>query len=334
MTQRLHPLLRQTGLAVPPDPVVRRAAAGLAWDEVLSGAAGGLALAAQQGEPVNAYQVRWKAVLAGWMHPVEGVAAPRVTFDEVPAGLLEQARSATKAAKARGQELRVGLARARSMAGDQWVLLLSAAGDVGPVAREPEPGAEVELIGARFWLSDPDGAVHPGVSGKYRFDQAGGWLVEARGGAGGPEGQERVIARFPLFVGERTPLVPPVGSDAEAVPGDVEASTEVLFGQIRAWHGVAGVRRDATLDSVARARLRSWSEGAALAPAAQALRAAGYVSGAVGGLACEGATVAACLDGAWWSLDDHALFAGGWRAAGFAAAPGGAGVRAVIVLSE
>lgn len=316
------------GLAVPPDPVVRRAAAGLPWDEVLSGAAAGLALAAQQGEPVNAYRVRWKAVLAGWMHPVQGVAAQRMGFDEVPRGMLEQAAEAARAAKAEGREIRVGLARARSVAGDQWVLLLSAAGDVGPVAREPEAGAEVQLVGARFWLADPGGAVHQGVSGAYRFAEAGGWMAEARGERG------EVLARFPLFVGGRTPLTPPVGSDAEAAPGDAAASAAALYGQIRAWSGEGAVRRDATLDSVARARLRAWEGGGVLPPAEQAMRAAGFYGGQTGGLECEAATVAACLDGAWWSLDDHAMFAGGWRSAGFAAAPGGAGVRAVIVLAE
>lgn len=309
-------------LAAPQDPLVRRLAAGLPWDEVLSGAAGGVALSALQGEPINGYRVRWKAVLAGWMSPVLGIATQKVGFDEIPETLIAQAREQGKIRAGSGDR-RIGLARARSMSGDQWVLLVSDAADIGPVLREPPQGGSVEFLGARFWLSAPDGGVYEDVSGAHRFPQAGEWLVEARDAAGG------TVARFPLFVGEDTPMLPPIAGEREGPP---EEAALGLLQEIRAWYGLGPLRRDPTMDSVARARLRVWNDGGAPPEPAQSLRAAGFFETETAGLQCEAGSVAACLDGRWWSLDDHAAFSGPWRSVGLAVEPGPT-LRLMVVLA-
>ena len=65
---------------------------GLPWDEVLSGAASGVALAMIAGEKPTPYWLRWHAVLAAWPYPLVGFYSARVAYGEVPTDLLANAQ--------------------------------------------------------------------------------------------------------------------------------------------------------------------------------------------------------------------------------------------------
>src|SRR5688572_17487151 len=70
--------------ATPPDPLVARVARDLPWDEVLSGAAAGVALEAVAHRAVDDYVVRWKAILAGYPFPIVARAITTVPNGKVP----------------------------------------------------------------------------------------------------------------------------------------------------------------------------------------------------------------------------------------------------------
>ena len=303
-------------LTEPGDSVVSSAMHGLPWDEVLSGAASGVALAMLQGEKPTPYWLRWHAVLAAWPYPLVGFYTARVAYGEVPKDLIADARLRAAA----GQDL--GVVRARDADGDLWVLLASQrTTELGPLPRDPEVGSSLQLLGARFLLVDPEGERHVQEEGSFKVDEAGVWLVEAQA----PDGSR--IASFPLFAGGKPPQVPPVEAE---VSGLTEAAALAVLDDIRAWYQFPTLARDAGLDSVARARLRGLRDGG-LPPAENSLRAAGFVDVPVAGAECHARTIAACLDGLWWTPDQRRIFAPDLNSVGVAVESDSAGVTVVLV---
>lgn len=271
-------------VSTPPDPLVASVMQGLAWDEALGGAAAGVALELVDGRTVDTYGLRWKAVLAGYPYPVARFGSAEVSPGTVAEALAAEARAQAQA----GAD--VGLVRARARGKDIWVLLVgSRRGDLPAFAREAKVGERVDLR-APVLFASPEGAVARGSV--VALDQAGEWLVQARDEAG-------VVATVPVYVNTKTPLEPPIQDDAR---GDTpEAAARDLVAALAGWYGRSTPGWDPGLDSVARARLRTLLDGGELPPATGQLAAAGWVGLPVAGGECRGTSVAACLDGMWWS---------------------------------
>lgn len=298
-------------VAPPPDPVVARVMDGAPCDEVLSGAAAGLALDLGNDGPIDAYAIRWRAVRAGYPYAVVAAAHARVAAGGVPETLVADAR--TRAAG--GAE--VGLARARDGEEDVWVMLVGAPGaPVDRVPREHAVGDRVTL-GAGWRVADPTGEVRA-VSGPLTLDVAGEWLVQDPNGS----------ATFPLYVGRKTPETPPVVADSSGAT--VEDRARAVLSRVWSWYGREAPDFDSALDSVARARLRALQAGEGLPPVDEQLRKAGFVDVPVAGAECRAADPVACLDGIWWSLERRAVLAGDHDAVGVAS--GAVGGETVLVV--
>ncbi|HND32609.1 MAG TPA: hypothetical protein PLA94_21585 [Myxococcota bacterium] len=288
----------------PGDPVVKKALRELPWDEVLSGVASGLALDLLQGDEPGAFQIRWRGVLAAWPYPVLGMRTEQTEYDAIPVRLIEEAKRQASL----GMDL--GLVRGRSGEGDLWVLVWSRrTAELGPIPREPSVGQRVELVGADFTVVDPLGVRKNLGEGAWVPSEPGEWLLEART----PGGQQ--ITRIPIFVGEATPLLPPIQKQAT---GEPENAAWALFSTIRTWYQLPLPERDPGLDAVARVRLRSLVAGEKPPPAEGMLRSAGYVDVPVGSAECTATTVADCLDQLWWSTEFRAFYQGDWTAVGLA----------------
>ena len=157
--------IRHTGQPV--DPLVTQVLGGRAWDEVLSGAASGLALTLAARGEVDLSAARWAAVRAGYPFQVLGVDVVHVAHEATP----------TLNVPTDGD---LGLVRARGPDDDIWVVLHGAGGpDLPPVPREAHVGDFVPLSGATWRASSPDGEVRA-LTGGILLDRAGEWLLEAR----------------------------------------------------------------------------------------------------------------------------------------------------------
>lgn len=304
-------------LAESPDPIVSKALRGLPWDEVLSGAASGVALGILEGEKPTPYRLRWHAVLAAWPYPLVGFASARVEHGAVASEIVEEARKRAAA----GQEL--GVVRARQADGDWWVLLASTKPEeLGPLPRDPESGATLHLLGPHFLMVDPRGRSYEQGAGDFKVQQEGVWIVRAQ------DNSDQTIATFPLFVGIQAPLVPPV---AEEVEGLNEAAGRQVMNEVRAWYQLPDFQEDDALDSVARARLNALLSKEALPEPTRSLRAAGFVDVPVAGAECRAPTVASCVDGLWWTPERRAIFTPDLRSLGIAVHTDAQGVTMVLV---
>lgn len=304
--------------ATPGDPVVATALAGLPWDEALAGAAAGVALQITAGLEVDAYALRWAAVTAAYPYPIVERSTARVAEDEVPEALVATARARA------GSGHDVGLVRARDGKGDVWVLLVGQRRvDLGRIPREYGVGESLALADASFVVADPSGRVRT-ASRALTFDAAGEWLLQGRDAQG-------VIATMPLYVGVPTPEEPPILDDArgDALP----AQARDLLGALYNWYGREPATFDPMLDSVARARLRALQEGEALPAVETQTRVVGYADRPAGSAECRAATVAACLDGMWWSPERRGVLVGGYPDVGVAAEAVEGGVLVVVVVA-
>lgn len=302
--------------AAPTDPLVASALGGAGWDEALAGTAAGVALDLLADKPVDAYALRWRAVLAAYPYPVIERAVARTPAGEVPAELSAHAR----ARAAEGHD--VGLVRARDDEGDLWVLLVGdRRGDIGRVPRELGVGESISVAGARFVIADPDGDVRP-IDARLTFDVAGEWLLQARDDRG-------VVATVPLYVGVPTPEEPPILDDAR---GDaLDAQVRDLLGALWRWYGEEPATMGTNLDVVARARLKALQAGEPLPPVESQTRAAGYGALPAAAAECQAASVAACLDGMWWSPERRGVLVGGYEELGIAVTTGAEGVVIALV---
>lgn len=289
----------------PSDPLLARAMGSLPWDEVLSGAAAGVALDLADDVAASPYRLRWRAVRAGYPYPITHYASARVAQGAMPDALLAEVR----ARGAQGGD--TGLARARDGEEDIWVYLAGRPrAELGRIAREYAVGEAAELGPGRWKVADPAGGVRE-TNGRLVLDRAGEWLVQAVD-AQGP------VATLPLYVGRDTPLEPPITADAA---GDtVEARAQAVLAALWGWYGRDAPAFDTGLDSVARARLNLLLAGGPVPAAEEQLRRAGFVDGPVAGADCRAADPVACLDGIWWSPDRRAVLAGDFRALGVASA--------------
>lgn len=300
-----------------PDPIVANALHGLPWDEVLSGAASGVALAMIGGEKPTPYRMRWHAILAAWPYPLVGYYTARVEYGEVPKALVDDAKKRAAA----GQDL--GVVRARDATGDLWVLLASEhPQELGPLPRDPDSGSQLNLLGADFLLTDPLGNACSKGEGSFRVEQPGVWLVEART----PHGDH--IATFPMFVDGKPPQVPPIEQE---VRGKNDAAALAVLDDVRAWYNLPSLVEDPSLDSVARARLHSLTAGESLPSPEKSLRAAGFVDVPVAGAECKARTVAECLDILWWTPERRSIFSANLNTVGVAVQSDDKGVTIVLV---
>lgn len=288
--------------ATPSDPVVARVMAGVPWDEVLSGAAAGVALDLGEDRPLDAYSIRWRAVRAGYPHAVVSQAHVRVAAGQVPESIVAEvaARGPT------GADL--GLARARDGDEDVWVLLVGRPeATVDRIPREHAVGDRVSFGAGGWRLVDPRGLVRD-AGPVTILDITGEWLAQAPNGS----------ATFPLYVGRKTPDSPPIV--ASAAGETIEDRARDVLGHVWGWYGRPEPEFDSALDSVARARIRALQAGEALPAPEDQLRKAGFVDVPVSGAECRAPDPVACIDGIWWSLEGREVLVGDHSSVGVASA--------------
>ncbi len=277
---------RQT---LPKDDLVAQVALGMVWDEALSGAAAALALSAST-PSLEASQ--HAAHRAGYPYPVRVVSSGSVRAGNHPDALLRTLH------KVMGKTDRLGLARVRNGINDRWVALVSAPVDkLEPFHREQPVGAELQIktAGPGTWMAvSPSGLVKSGrIPAALKLDEEGEWWLEV-------DGLHETIAAVPLFVGMRTPPSPVIDLPGEPISGPVAAADEamILVSSIREAFSMPALRDDGTLETLAQYPLElllseQWDRTTGLGR----LQAAGFVGGPVGQVQCQGATVAACIDG-------------------------------------
>lgn len=303
---------------VPSDAVVAGAMGGAPWDEVLSGVASAVALEAAEGRDVDAYSLRWKAVLAAYPYPIVERAMVRVPAGTLPADLITTARSRATAG------MDVGLVHARTRDDDVWVLLVGQApADLPPVARESRPGETLEL-GRPFVAADPSGRVRTATHA-ITLDLGGEWLVSVRDDNGS-------VATMPFYVGVPTPTEAPILNDAQG--STPEAQARDLLGALSNWYGRGTPTFDDGLDLVARLRLKALVAGDVDRSAEELARSTGQATGAVSAGDCRADGAAACLDGMWWSPERRAVLIGDYTRYGVAAAEADGKLVMVIVGAE
>lgn len=313
--------------AAPRDPVVAQVAAGLPWDESLSGAGTTLVLDAAGADLDRA---RWAAWRAAYPHPVvqvvEGRSAPGAVPEGLPALLAQLLRP--------GDQL--GLVRARAPGADRWVALIGRpAVPLGPVPRRVEVGATVEIAvpqGFSVHTLAPDGRLrHTDGPAAFAAGAAGVWWVEVHA----PDGS--VAAGFPLGVGVDPPREAPVPLPGAAAPGP-SAAADRLLEAVNAWRAAAGlspVRAEPALAALAARPLDGLLSGAFDPAAAERrLDAAGFAGGPRAALGCTAPTPALCVDGWARSVASRAsLLHPGLRLAGVGAEARTDGLSAVLLLS-
>lgn len=295
----------------PVDPLVAQVLGTRPWEEVLSGAAAGVALKAVNRIEVDLARARWAAVRAGYPYPVDRVDIVHVAHDAVPALPLPTSGD-------------IGLVRARGPDDDIWVVLSGRGGPELPaIPREAQVGDSIALGELSWRAAGPAGDVRE-VAGSLVLDRAGEWLLQARQG-------DTVVATLPVYVGASMPEEAPVGA---AVSGqDAEEATFNAVAEVWKWYGREAPVRDTGIDSVARVRLRQVQDGAPGASPAVLLRRAGFVDGA-SGAECKAPTLAECIEQMWWSPEQHAVFAAEYRALGVATQTEPGGVRVVVMAAR
>jgi len=315
------------GAEHPADPLVATAVeqVGARWSESLAGAAGALALSG-----ARAGSASWACVRAGYPHTVVLRVQGAEAAGAWPAGLIEQLRGRLRP----GDDL--GLARARSIEGDRWVALVGRPQvEVPPFPRELQVGELLALpdLGVHYALVSPRGRLVEGATPvRHALDAPGEWLIELISPQDG-----RTLLSVPLFVGQATPVEPPLPEAGPAAgPESARAELLRLLHRLRADQGLSPLSVDPTLDGLARhpleqLRAGAWDRGAGEAR----LRAAGFVGGPVAQLSCAGPTAAACLG----QIAGHgrgrvALLQPGLRLVGLAAEVRADGLIAVINLSS
>lgn len=294
-----------------PDRLVVQVMAGRPWEEVLSGAATAIALTLTSRGEADVSTARWAAVRAGYPFPVLGLQVVHAPHDQVPALSLP----------ATGD---VGLVRARGPDDDIWVVLHGGGGpSLPPIPREAAVGDFVALTGPSWRASNPFGVVTELGTGVV-FDREGEWLLQAYSGA-------TILATLVVYVGESTPEHSPFLTEVSGA--DPEEATFNAVAAVWDWYGRDAPLRDSGMDSVARVRLRSLSQGAAPEAAEVLLRRAGFVDGAAGA-ECEAESLRACIEQMWWSPAHRGVLAGDYASVGVATSNNGHGVRVVVLAAN
>lgn len=302
---------------VPRDPVVARA-----WphevDEGLSGAAAAIGMTVGAAGSLATGDLRWRAILAGYMWPIRAASVASVPTEQVPADIVALAEQHATTGD-------IGLVRTRNGEMDTWVVLVGEPGGKLPgFAREISPGVELAFPGFEARVSEPDGDLRA-TGGSAKFTEVGEYLVElSKSGI--------KAGSFPIYAGARTPQAAPfAGAASSEIAGDLDEEVLVRMDALDAWYKRPAAERDPMLDTIARSRLRIWAAGQKLGAVGEHLASAGYLDG-FGGV-CRAATVADCLDAMWWSVDDRAALSAPMASVGWAAQPTAGGV-AVVVLGQ
>lgn len=284
----------------PSDPAVVAVLAGAPWDEVLSGAAGGMALDLAEGRDVDDIALRWHTVRAGYPYAVTVGQVSHVAAGALPPDLAARVQAHA--------DSDIGLARARGQKGDVWVLLVATPRrTIAPLAREYLVGET--LVATGLTVVDPLGTVRP-LGGTIALDAPGEWLIQASDAFG-------AIATLPLYVGEPTPEVPPIPSTGGGTTVDEQARS--ILTHVWGWYGRDAPEFDPMLDSVARARLRDVLAGTETSAERQ-IRAGGFTEGPVSAASCRAVDAAQCLDRIWWSPERRAVLTGDYTTLGVASA--------------
>lgn len=320
--------LYATGSSSPRDTEVAAMAAGLPWDEALSGAAGALAMMPSTAAPSLA-QARFAAATAGYPYEVRSLTVGKVLVDTEPDGLLDELRRQLRA----GEDL--GLARARIGEQERWVALFGVRhGSVDPFPRTLASGEELVLKGSgdRAYLVSPRGeVVDVGMPATHALRTDGEWWVEVW------SGPTRVVA-VPVMVGRAAltaPYFEPTAARLEG-PQDAEDDALDLVDAVRQAFGLLPLQDDGTLAQLARLPVDDLALGRFdRASAELRLQGAGFVGGASAAVACTGDTVEACVDSLMRSGQDRAaLLNPGMRLAGAAAQVSTSGVAIVLNLAS
>ena len=303
----------------------------LPWSESLSGAATTLAL--DDDEQLTLEAARWAAIRAGYPHPVVTI----VTGIEPPGAVPEELLDALGPVVHIGDHL--GLVRARSAAGDQWVALVGRPGvDLDPFPREYPVGASLQVTGHSLspWVVvSPSGAVRRGgLPVDLTLDQPGEWWLEFQASPSDPTPRLGV----PLYVGVPTPKAPTIVADDGRLPDPSELrdrTLDALF-DVRTAFGLPEFTWDATLASLAATPVQQVLAGTWDAEqGVRRLRGAGFIGGPAAQLACTAPTVSACVTHLVRHADARSqLLLPGLRLAGVAGEVRTSGVTLVINLSS
>jgi hypothetical protein len=303
--------------ARPGDALVAGALGDTPWDEALAGAAAGVLLSEIAGVPVDPRGLRWKRILAGYPWPIVAQARAQTAPGEVPAELLERAKTETAA----GND--IGLVRARDDGQDRWLLLVGAPrGALPRLAREVKSSERIDLPGVTARVVDPLGVVQVLAAPSLVLDFRGEWLLELTTPEGG-------VSILPVYAGAGAPAESPIRAPASSLDDDVAVAS--VIDDLRRWYRQEPVRREPTLDSVARARLRQFQAGEPLPDIQRQLASAGFVQEAGAAGTCRAEDVADCLDRMWWSVDQRAPLVGNFGEIGFATTRAGGSLVVVLV---
>jgi len=278
------------GEIVPRDPLVRATveAGGLPWVESLSGAAGRLAMGSEG--PPDLVSARWAATRAGYPYDVQQVIVGEEVAGGYPTGLAELIR----------QKLRpgdqIGLARARVLERDRWVVIIGRpALQLPDFPREQRQGAVLQLAAdrpGRWTLVSPVGVIHEGALPVAAvLDLDGEWWLHI-------EGVEGRLG-LPLYVDIPTPASSLVGDAPRGLKGpqDAEAAVLQILGDVREAFGAPALQLDPTLRALTAHPLEALQAGQLDHGAAEArLRAAGFLVGPSRVLSCKAPDAAVCMD--------------------------------------
>ena len=316
-----------TKQTLPADDLVAQVALGLVWDEALSGAAAALGLG---GEGVTLEAAQHTAHRAGYPYPVRVVSSGLVPAGQHPDALLRTLH------KVLDKTDHLGLARVRVGVHDKWVALIASPVDtLQPFAREQAIGAVVDLrtVGPGTWMAiSPSGTTHTGqLPSQLTLDEAGEWWLEV-------DGMHETIAALPIYVDMGTPPESLIVLPGDEFAGPVAAADEamILVSSVREAFSMPGLQDDGTLETLAQYPLslllaQQWDRTTGI----DRLHAAGFIGGPVGQIQCQGATVAACIDGMMRSARERQhLLNPAFRIGGAAAQVSTEGVTIVLNMAS
>jgi len=242
-----------TRVGPPSDPLVATVSGELPWEESLSGAAGAIGVELAAGRPPDSWGVRWAAMRAGYLYPIE-----EFSYEMVPEGAVSHRVLDILQQTAQPRD-HAGLVRVRGGRGDFWVGLVGRPRiELQPVPRALPPGGELELVytssdALQISLVSPSGRLEQSDLWQGRsivLDEEGEHWVELRDSVG-------VVAAFSVYVGEQADLTVPLPQTEHLVADleTLELDTWELLDTVRAHYGWETPAGDPILGPVARAHL-------------------------------------------------------------------------------
>lgn len=287
---------------IPRDPLVARVVGkGLPWDEALSGAATALVL--DDTHKPSLSRAHWAAIRAGYPYPVVALTLGEVPAGEPPTGLVES----LKEQLVPGSHL--GLVRARvSVNKDRWLALIGrSSGKLTDFPRELGLGDELQFDmagGGSFHVLSPSGwRAEQALPHIAALGEVGEWWYEIID----PKG--RRVASFPVHVGMATPKAAMLELPGEVPESAADVADWLLedVNELRQAFVRSPVQVDETLTTLASLPLEHWLGGTwDRAEGESRLQGAGFVGGEVAQVACNGPTIATCLDGLLRTVDGRA----------------------------